>query len=58
MFEKNCPVCDKRFMLKRKWQKFCSADCRYKYWNEIKRQKRFNGKGGGGNVSLDDLHAL
>ena len=29
-----CPNCQKTFVKKRKHQKFCCPDCRWKYWVE------------------------
>ena len=34
---KNCKECTKAFELRRKWQKFCSIECRNKWhWDRIK----------------------
>ena len=31
-----CIVCNKKFIKKKVWQKFCSRGCRYRYWDKKK----------------------
>ncbi len=38
-----CIECGKEIKLKRKWQKFCSKECRFKNWDkENPRVKKVN----------------
>jgi len=32
-----CKNCQEKFVLKRKWQNFCSDKCRNNYWNKRKK---------------------
>lgn len=36
----NCENCNGVFVIKRKWQRFCSVKCKDSYNNEQKRLKR------------------
>ena len=36
----DCIVCGKAFSKGRRWQRFCGADCRTKYWREWNRKAR------------------
>jgi hypothetical protein len=38
--EVTCPVCFKKFITGSPKRKFCSADCRKRYWGLISRERR------------------
>lgn len=42
MKTKKCKYCGKEFEVNRKWQKYCSSDCRFSnYWmRKLKREKK------------------
>lgn len=31
----NCEDCSSRFEVKRKWQKYCSRKCKFRYWAKM-----------------------
>jgi len=39
-----CIECKNRFIIKRKWQKYCSPRCRWKQWDKKNPRSKQNGR--------------